>query len=87
MNNSIPGLSTAVRLYTSGTLIKERAEGLEQINDIFDSRENVARLQETASQEGGMGWVTLFQCLFQAVVNEKKAVIKRSAPSTTGTGS
>jgi hypothetical protein len=78
-NNSIPGLATAVRLYTSGTLIKERTQGLEQIRDIFSSRDNVTRFQDTASKEGGMGWVAFFQCLFQVVIAEKKVVLKKAA--------
>jgi ataxia telangiectasia mutated family protein len=83
MNSSIPGLSTAIRSYTSEKL-KERSQGLEQIRDIFDSRDNVSRFQETASKEGGAGWVAFFQCLFQVVVMEKKAVLKKAA-SAQGT--
>jgi hypothetical protein len=83
MNSSIPGLSTAIRSYTSEKL-KERSQGLEQIRDIFDSRDNVSRFQETASKEGGAGWVAFFQCLFQVVVMEKKAVMKKAA-SAQGT--
>jgi len=82
-NNSIPGLSAAIRAYTSDKL-KERSQGLEQIKDIFDSRDNVNRFQETASREGGAGWVAFFQCLFQVVVMEKKAVLKKAA-SAQGT--
>jgi ataxia telangiectasia mutated family protein len=78
MNSSIPGLSAAIRAYTSDKL-KERSQGLEQIRDIFDSRDNAARFQETASKEGGAGWVAFFQCLFQVVVMEKKAVLKKAA--------
>jgi ataxia telangiectasia mutated family protein len=77
-SNSIPGLSAAIRLYTSDKL-KERAQGLEQIRDIFDSRDNVARFHETAAKEAGAGWVAFFQCLFQVVVMEKKAVLKKAA--------
>lgn len=78
----VPGLSGAVKLYTSDKL-KERAQGLEQIKDIFDSRDNVARFHETASREGGAGWVAFFQCLFQVVANEKKAALRKTA-STQG---
>jgi ataxia telangiectasia mutated family protein len=82
-NNSIPGLSAAIRAYTSDKF-KERSQGLEQIRDIFDNRDNVSRFQETASREGGAGWVAFFQCLFQVVVMEKKAVLKKAA-SAQGT--
>lgn len=82
-NSSVPGLSAAIRLYVSDKL-KERSQGLEQIRDIFDSRDNVARFHETASREGGAGWVAFYQCLFGVVVNEKKAVMKKSA-SAQGT--
>ena len=35
--------------------------------------------QETASREAGAGWIYFFQCLFQMVVVEKKAAVKKGA--------
>lgn len=77
-NTSVPGLSGAVKLYTSDKL-KERSQGLEQIKDIFDSRDNVTQFAESATREGGAGWITFFHCLFQVVSTEKKAVLKKAA--------
>ncbi|KAK8844109.1 hypothetical protein IAR55_006903 [Kwoniella newhampshirensis] len=76
--NSVSGLQPALRLYSSDK-IKDRSQGLEQIREIFGNRENVASFQETASKEGGAGWIAFYQCLFQVVVMEKKAVVKRGA--------
>ena len=76
-NNSVPGLSAAIRLYVSDKL-KERSQGLEQIKDIFDSRDNVTLFHETAAREGGAGWVAFYQCLFGVVVNEKKLALKKA---------
>lgn len=76
--HAVPGLSAAVKHYTSDKL-KERSQGLEEIRDIFDSRDNVLKLHETAAEEGGAGWLAFFQCLFQVVSIEKKAVLKKGA--------
>ncbi|WWD21232.1 hypothetical protein CI109_105716 [Kwoniella shandongensis] len=76
--NSVSGLQSALRLYSSDK-IKDRSQGLEQIREIFSNRENLAIFQETASKEGGAGWIAFYQCLFQVVVMEKKAVVKRGA--------
>jgi ataxia telangiectasia mutated family protein len=76
--HSVPGLSAAVKHYTSDKL-KERSQGLEEIRDILDSRDNAAKFHETAARDGGAGWLAFFQCLFQVVSIEKKAVLKKGA--------
>lgn len=74
--NTVSGLQTALKLYASEK-VKERSQGHEHIREIFGNRENLAIFQETASREGGAGWIALFQCLFQVVVVEKRAVMKK----------
>ncbi|WVR09037.1 hypothetical protein IAU60_006097 [Kwoniella sp. DSM 27419] len=76
--SAVNGLATALRLYQSDK-IKERAQGLEQLKEIFSNRENLALCQETYAREGGSGWVAFFQCLFQVVIMEKKMVVKAGA--------
>lgn len=76
--SAVPGLKLAIKEYESDK-VKERAAGGEKIREIFGNRENLLTFQESASREGGAGWTVLFQCLFQAVIVEKKAVIKRNA--------
>jgi ataxia telangiectasia mutated family protein len=76
--SSLPNLHSALNLYNSDK-IKSRAQGSDQLREIFSNRENLVKFQETASKEGGAGWVALFQCLFQVVVVEKKGVLKANA--------
>ena len=80
--NSVTGLQTALKLCASDK-IKDRTQGQEQVREIFGNRENLAVFQETASREAGAGWIYFFQCLFQMVVVEKKAAVKKG-PSVQG---
>ena len=79
--NSVNGLQAALRLYASDK-VKDRQLGGEQVREIFSNRENLDAFQETAQLAGGQGWVAFYQCLFQAVVLEKKAALKK--PSGQG---
>lgn len=74
--NSVTGLSGALKLYGSEK-IKDRAQGSTFLREIISNRSNLDRLQDTASRDGGQGWIALFQCLFQAVLLEKKTVCKK----------
>jgi ataxia telangiectasia mutated family protein len=76
--SSVSGLKAALRLYESDK-VKERAQGGELIREIFSNKENLLAFQETASRDGGAGWVAFFQCLFQVVVSEKKVVLKANS--------
>ncbi|ORY28799.1 hypothetical protein BCR39DRAFT_533939 [Naematelia encephala] len=76
--NKVPGLQAALKLYSSDK-VKERAQGHDAIRGIFSSRENLSNFQETAAKQGGEGWIAFFQCLFQVVVTEKKAALKKGA--------
>ncbi len=76
--NTVSGLQTALKLCGSDK-IKDRSQGQEHVREIFSNRENLIVFQETASKDGGAGWVAFFQCLFQVVVVEKKAAVKKGA--------
>lgn len=76
--SSVAGLRSALKLYESDK-VKERSQGGELLREIFSSRENLAAFQEAGTKDGGGGWVALFQCLFQAVIKEKKAALKSNA--------
>lgn len=80
--NSVTGLSAALKLYGSDK-IKERGQGSTLLREIISNRANLERLQDTASRDNGQGWIALFQCLFQAVLVEKKVVIKKIATDTS----
>ena len=75
---TVLGLQSALKLYASDK-VKERTEGSSRIRAIFSDRENLHTFQETARRDGGAGWVALFQCLFQVVVLEKKAWLKKNS--------
>ena len=74
---AVSGLQGALKLYASDK-VKDRADGHTRIRGIFSDRENLRVFQETARRDGGAGWIALFQCLFQAVILEKKAFLKKS---------
>jgi ataxia telangiectasia mutated family protein len=73
--NTIPGLSTAIKSYTSSK-VNDRKLGHLQIRQIFGNRENLEAFQQTAGREGGAGWVAFYQCLFQGVVIDKRAALR-----------
>ena len=75
---TVPGLKQALKEYESDK-IKDRASGGERLRAIFGQKENLLNFQDTAGREGGAGWTVLFHALFQAVISEKKAVVKRNA--------
>jgi ataxia telangiectasia mutated family protein len=74
--SSVAGLQSALKNYSSDK-IKDRAQGQEAIREIFSDRDNLNIFQNTARQEGGAGWIAFFQCIFQVVVADKKAVMKK----------
>lgn len=76
--STVSGLQTALKLCSSDK-VKHRAVGLESVREIFSNRENLLIFQETASRDGGAGWIAFFQCLFQVVVVERKAAVKKGA--------
>ena len=76
--SAVSGLQSALRLYESDK-VRERSEGQARIREIFSNRDNLHLFQETASRDGGAGWVAFFQCLFQVVVLEKRACFRKSA--------
>ena len=76
--NTVAGLQNALKLCSSEK-VKDRSQGQEYVRDIFSSQENLLIFQETASRDGGAGWIAFFQCLFQVVVVEKKAAVKKGA--------
>lgn len=76
--STVAGLQSALSGYDSDK-VKERDQGREAIREIFGNRENLEIFQESASRDGGSGWTALFQCLFQVVSREKKAVVKKGA--------
>ena len=78
---NVTGLQSALRLCGSDK-VKERSQGQENVREIFGNRENLLIFQETASRDGGAGWIAFFQCLFQVVVVEKKAALKKGASAT-----
>ena len=84
--STVQGLQSALRLYESDK-IRDRADGHNRIRDIFSNRENLAAFQETAARDGGAGWVAFFQCLFQVVVLEKKAWLKKASGGPQGESS
>jgi hypothetical protein len=73
--SSVSGLKGALKLYESDK-IKDRAQGGELIREILSNRDNLLAFQETAGRDSGGGWI---QCLFQAVVTEKRAASKSNA--------
>lgn len=75
--STIPGLSSALKSYDSDKPT-ERSRGLVELREIFSNRENVDQFNKGASKHGGEGWVSFFQCLFQAVSLDKKAAIKEA---------
>lgn len=81
--STVQGLQSALRLYESDK-VRDRAEGHNRIRDIFSNRENLLAFQETASRDGGAGWVAFFQCLFQVVVLEKKGWLKKASGGPQG---
>lgn len=78
MSRAPNGLQAALRLCESDK-VKDRSEGVNAIRTFFSNKENLAVFQETAKRDGGGGWIAFFQCLFQVVVLEKKALLKKSA--------
>ena len=76
--NTVSGLQNALKLCSSEK-VKDRFQGQECVRDIFSSQENLVIFQDTASRDGGAGWVAFYQCLFQVVVVEKKAAVKKGA--------
>lgn len=80
--NTVAGLQTALSNIESDKITERRA-GQDALREIFANRENLLVFQETAALDGGSRWVALFQSLFQSVVLEKKAVIRK--PSAVGT--
>lgn len=81
--SAVQGLQSALRLYESEK-VRDRAEGQNRIRDIFSNRENLLAFQETASRDGGAGWVAFFQCLFQVVVLEKRVWLKKASGGPQG---
>ncbi|WRT69110.1 uncharacterized protein IL334_006094 [Kwoniella shivajii] len=79
--NTVQGLQTALRLSTSDK-IKDRTQGIDLVREIFSNRENLNAFGDTARKEGGAAWIAFYQCLFQVVVMEKKAVVKPGATTT-----
>jgi hypothetical protein len=75
---SLPNLQPALKLYNSDK-IRDRAQGSEQIREIFSDKFNIVLFQETAARQGGEGWIAFFQCLFFVVVTEKKGVLRSNA--------
>lgn len=75
--NTVAGLQTAL-INIESDKITERNAGQEAIREIFANRENLLVFQETAVDDGGTGWLALFQSLFHCVVLEKKAVLRKS---------
>ncbi len=84
--NTVSGLQSALKLCASDK-VKDRSQGQEHVREIFSNRENLAAFQETASRDGGAGWVAFFQCLFQVVVVEKKAAVKKGDSAQGGSKS
>lgn len=76
--NTVAGLQTALSNIESEK-ITERKAGQDALREIFANRENLLVFQETATLDGGAGWVALFQSLFQGVVLEKKTVLRKPA--------
>jgi ataxia telangiectasia mutated family protein len=76
--SAVPGLNGALKLYESDK-IKDRAQGSSLLREIIGNRSNLELLQATANRDG---WVALFQCLFAAVITEKKTVVKKFAANT-----
>ena len=76
--SSVADLQAALRLCGSDR-VKDRAQGQENVRQIFSNRENLVHFQETASRDSGAGWVAFYQCLFQMVVVEKKAAVRKGA--------
>ena len=74
---AVGGLQSALKLYASDK-VKDRADGHTRLRGIFSDRDNLQIFQQTARRDGGAGWIALFQCLFQAVIFEKKAYLKKS---------
>lgn len=74
----VAGLNAALKLYDSDK-IKDRAEGGLQLRQIFANRDNVLAFAESAGRDSGEGWLSLFQCLFSAVVAEKRKAVRASS--------
>ena len=75
---AVSGLQTALKSYASEK-VKERSEGHSRIRQLFSNPDNLRLFQETASRDGGAGWIALFQCLFLVVSLEKKVYLKKGS--------
>lgn len=69
-------LQEAVRLISSDKA-KERSEGIEQYKDIFQDRDTLEQISD--GDDDGKRWLRTMQALFNCVVNDKSACIKRGA--------
>jgi ataxia telangiectasia mutated family protein len=83
---SVAGLRVALKEYESDK-VRERAGGAERIREIFGNKENLVTFHDVGGQQGGAGWVALFQCLFQGVSVEKRGMKRGNASATSQSAS
>ncbi|UZJ51746.1 hypothetical protein CBS101457_001066 [Exobasidium rhododendri] len=76
MSTRIISLQEAVRLISSDKA-KERAEGIEQYKDIFQDQTVLSDISR--DDDDGRRWLRTLQALFNCVVNDKSACIKRGS--------
>lgn len=77
---AVAGLRVALKEYESDK-VRERTSGAERLREIFGNKENLWLFHESGGQQGGAGWVALFQSLFAGVSVEKRGM-KRGNAST-----